>query len=212
MTVATKYCLSYMWQDVLTYFYFPKTDAWGLTSAQTAILFVTKEMFNLQRCKKEKKSQPFLSCTVTYLLLLGKVINIFLLWTNLGAQPCKEGSSRHVGNISVWHCSWSRDLPVHRSSTGALALQRSGVCPDTVSNPVHKHIEGKPQEEDLLPPGNRAEFSGTEVKEKHVPFFSVQWFSLLPVIQSLLTISQRPVRNSAGSSFGKLCLFPRGFS
>lgn len=129
MTVATKYCLSYMWQDVLTYFYFPKTDAWGLTSASTVILFVTKAMFNLQRCKKEKKKQPFLSCTVTYLLLLGKAINIFLLWTNLGAQPCKEGSSRHVGNISVWHCSWSRDVPVYRSSAGALALQRSGVWP-----------------------------------------------------------------------------------
>lgn len=57
---------------------------------------------------------------------------------------------------------------------------------DMVSNPMQKRIEQEPQKEDLLSSVNSAEFSGAEVKEKDIPFFSVRWFSLLPVIQTFL--------------------------
>lgn len=74
--------------------------------------YLLQKKFSTWKDRRKKEKEPFLSCLVTYLLLLGNVINISLLRTNLGAQPCKEGSSRHVGNISIWHWSWSRDLPV----------------------------------------------------------------------------------------------------
>lgn len=44
---------------------------------------------------------------------------------------------------------------------------------DMVSNPMQKRIEQEPQKEDLLSSVNSAEFSGAEVKEKDIPFFSV---------------------------------------
>lgn len=39
---------------------------------------------------------------------------------------------------------------------------------------MQKLIEQEPQKEDLLSSVNRAEFSGAEVKEKDIPFFSVR--------------------------------------
>lgn len=126
--------------------------------------------------EKKRKKEPFLSCLVTYLLLLRNVKNIFLLWPKLGVQPCEERLCRHVGSISVCHSCWNRDLPVvwmhywhHREVVSNIS--------DTVKNPLHRQREAKPREEDLLPFVNHIEFSRTEIKGKL--FFSVQWFSLL---------------------------------
>lgn len=44
--------------------------------------------------------------------------------------------------------------------------------PDTVNNPLHREMEAKPMEEDLLSSVNHTEFSRTEIREKL--FFSRQ--------------------------------------